>query len=427
MKKILLAGLSALSFMAMTEVANAQELSTNISTSVTLTENVKLTQNVTLDNKAKLIINDGSKVTIDLNGFNLTQSSDNYAIDNKGELEIIDSTKKGMIKCTSNRSSCIRNYKSMTIKDISVNSVFTSVKNEEDSYLTITNSNLTSTGNITGTVMNYGDTEINGGIITATGNGSVAIFNLTYENFSSKTEVRGSTLKAPKAVETYYDDGSSAPAATVKNEVKITGGVIDAESTFNIREVPTSDGGKMVSDLRIGGEIEAPVAALKYIVAGSAVTINSEITGNITIPEGVEIAELADENQVLVENEDGTYSAKQRADYSKLLELLESLEDIDESLYTEESLQKFAEVIISVGEEVEEMGPLSIDDQDKIDALVKKIEDAHKELVKVDSADKTDDTIKEVPNTYDGIMLYVVIGIISLGTLGFAIKKKLFQ
>lgn len=337
LKKI--GGLGLVSISLMLYGANdvkAQELPETVNTTITINENVKLSHNVTLTEKAKLLISENKDITIDLNGYTISQTSDNYNIDNTGaNVTIIDSSnKKGKITCTSASSSCVRNYKEMTIDGVTINSVYTAVKTEEETNTTIKNSNLTSSSPIAGTIMNWGNSTIDNSIIKGSNSKGVnnegkdcygtAIYSLGYtdngKHYNSVATINNSTISGYYAVlaKNYYDKDDTTQT------VKINGGTI-IQSAENDNTTLTL---KNNSTLEISGEVKAPIEAMDYAQDGTKIILNRDVKEgiynipnnitldtknvsvadnakiNITNPDNVELKE----NEVLVKNEDNTYS-----------------------------------------------------------------------------------------------------------------------
>lgn len=337
LKKIGGLGLASLSLMLYgANGVKAQELPEIVNTTITINENVKLSHNVTLTEKAKLIILDGKDVTIDLNGYTLSQTTDNYNIDNKdGTLTIIDSAnKKGKITCTSTSSSCVRNNKEMTIDGVTINSVYTAVKTEEATSITIKNANITSTSPTAGAFMNWGDATIDNSVIKGSNSKALnskgeyeygtSIYSLGYvangTQYNSTVTINNSTISGYYAVfaKNYYDEDNTTQT------VKINGGTIIQSAENNDTTLTLENN----SILEISGEVEAPIEAMNYAKEGTKIILNRDVeegsynipnnitldTKNISVADNVKInitnpdnVELK-ENEVLVKNEDNTYS-----------------------------------------------------------------------------------------------------------------------
>ena len=175
---------------------------------------IKLTEDVTLSKTHE--INEGESLTIDLNGHTLTGPTNDYLVDNKGTVKIIDTgSNKGKISCPSNTSSCLRNLGTMEIDGITVESAFAAVKNDgtgsEDQKgehygnLTVKNSTIISTrvGNsqtvgYTGAIQNWGFAEISNTTILAEKEYGVFVRS---DNFvSSNTIIKDSNINAAYAI-----------------------------------------------------------------------------------------------------------------------------------------------------------------------------------------------------------------------------------
>lgn len=301
-KKILFAFTFALSALGLITGVNAAEtLPAAKDGKITLTEDVALVK--------EFKVNENQSITIDLAGHTLTGPEnlkpgtreggyDGYTINSFGSLKIIDSgTSKGKIICPSDDSSCIRNYKTLEIDGVSIESNFISVKNEEASELTIKNSNITSYGK-SSSIQNYGNSIVTDSIISATNN-SVAIFALTYRDYSSKITINNSFIDAKRAILTSYDNGSFK-SETASSSVIINGGSFSSDATIVQEENSTA------SSIKINGEVTGPAAILPYTQTGSIITLNEKVS-DAEVPEGVKVNTSLDGAEVVV-NSDGTIS-----------------------------------------------------------------------------------------------------------------------
>lgn len=433
---------TAFAFLAMPFMVNAQELAERIDTTVTVTEDVVLTHDVALTNKAKLIIN--GNVTIDLNGQTLEQASENYAIDiQKGSVVTI---KNGSIICSGNNSSsCVRNYSELTLDGVVVKSVFTAVKNEEESTLHIMNSEISaswiSADKTKGSaaVQNFGTADITDSLLyhESTESLAVAVYALTYKDFSSKITVTNSELRAPQAVQTYYDNLNGTPKPTTPDvvaEVEINGGIISEGSIINIRplDATTPANGSLV----VKGEVVGPISVLDYLAENATLVINTDVDGGdyefnegytVIIPEDIAfnadsliISDTADVriegNRDLVENEDGSWSIIETADYTAIADFIHQyIDGLDLTIYTEESLEVLANALDAI--------PLDAtpDQQDLVDEAFEQLKAAYDALVLIDN-----EPIEENPDTSDsGIMSEVVLGFVSfIGIAGCGLYVK---
>jgi len=424
-------------FLAMPFMVNAQELAERIDTTVTVTEDVVLTHDVTLTNKAKLII-DGN-VTIDLNGQTLEQASENYAIDiTKGSVVTIKNSKEtGSIICSGNTSSsCIRNYSELTLEGVTVKSVYHAVKSEEETKLHINNSTITATGANSAAIQNYGIADINDSIISHEAQNGVAIYALTYLDYSSKITINDSILAADQAVQTFYDDTNNTPKPTnsdVVAEVLINGGTISEGSIINIRDLDASTPAN--GRLAVSGEVIAPISVLNYLTEGSSLILNTNVDGGdyefkegytVFIPSDITFkadsltmtnAEVIIEgNRNLNQNADGSWGLVDTADYTAISEyIMQYIDGLDLAIYTEESLGVLADALDAIPWDA------TPDQQDLVDEAFEKVKAAYDALVLIDK-----EPVEENPNTSDsGIMSEVVLGFVSfLGLAGCGLYVK---
>lgn len=157
---------------------------------------------------------------------------------------------------------------------------------------------------------------------------------------------------------------------------------------------------------------------------------NLEINHNIVIPKDVtlkvaENVKLTVLPNIKVENNgkvevSGNIEGNILANYTKLEEIEAIVKNLDESLYTEESLQELKTAMSNVNKE------LRYDEQEKLDKMVKNIEVALNNLKKLESdQQKPIDSNKveiENPKTADNILLY--ISSLLLAVLGLKVSLK---
>lgn len=398
---------------------NAEELSGNITSSKTITENIILSGDVTLSNNAFLIVGNGANVTIDLNGYKLEQTKNKYAIDNsKGTLTIVDNgSTKGKIVCNSKYTACIRNYKLTKIDGVIIDSNYTAIKNEEATTLIIKNSNITSKRD--GTILNYGTATIDDSVITNTStksvseaNNGIAIYALTYSNYSSHAILKNCVLDANSAVITSRD-GAADPSNPVAKVEIIDSEIINNANIFLINNF---------SDVSFSGNIKAPISIIQYAKSGTNFILNKDVNqGVYSIPNGVILnttlvnisddAEISvndianidiNEDKVIVYNSDNdTYSILNKADYSKLNQVLEKTNSINKKLYTQGSYKKLMDSISNIDYNLDE------GKQNIVDEYVTRINHAINNLVKIPSDIKN-------PNTFDISLKFIILFSISL-------------
>lgn len=266
-------------------IVNADSMPTEVSGKITLSENITLDE--------KFVVESGKTLTIDLAGYTLTGPNDNYAIDNSGNLTIIDSNStKGKIVCPSTSSSCVRNNKGVLLIDgIAIESNFVAVKTEPDSNTTIKNSSLSSTLTVTttGTILNWGNTNIDNSKILATSSG-VAIYSNCGEDESDGVE-KSSTLNISNSelegkYTLYLRRSISSPTYSYSNvkDSKITGKISAANSEETV---------KMMGKIEVDGNGFS--MALSKAVSGTEIVATTDVSLNktelkdgvtLTIPEG---------------------------------------------------------------------------------------------------------------------------------------------
>lgn len=369
---------------------------TNAKAATTLPEadeygRITLTEDVTLS--SKYLISADKDIIIDLNGHTLTGPTTNYAIDNRGKLEITN----GNIVCPESTlsydSSCIRNYKELTMDKVDVNASWTAVKNEEASIMSIKDTKLFSDKNTAGVVMNYGTATIeNSEVIGNNAYRGTAIFALSYaedgKTYDSMISVKNSVLSAYDAVLAKQTTESKGTAAT--QVVTIEGGTIASTAKLEVEDN---------SKLMLHGEITAPIEALKYALDGTSIIVNSsKIEGEIEIPKQVKVTfnNSTDLTNATIKTYLGATIVNNTSNEIKVIVIDEENKEVTIPANT-------------IGEiKVEENKPTEDDN--------KPSEDDNK---------KPDNTIDENPKTNDGIFAATMITILSLGTLAVASKKVL--
>lgn len=217
-----------------------------------LEENAKVTVKLDKDVNESIVIPEKTNVTLDLNGYRITNTDGKHTILNKGNLTIDG---EGTVDNTSNGRGALVNDKGAvaTIKGgeftrskeagesptISGNNSWYVISNEAGSKMTIENANVHSKGKFSSLVRNAGSLTIKDGKFE---NGFIAI--KTEEN--TKLNIEGGTISSPtQAIQSYGD--------TTITGGKLTGQVTvlkydDFNSNLNIN----------------GGEIEGKVVLWHY-------------------------------------------------------------------------------------------------------------------------------------------------------------------
>lgn len=272
----------ALTFVFCVTNVNAGELPTEKDGKIVLKENVTLDE--------RYLIKDGETLTIDLAGYKLTGPNNDYAIDNRGTLTIIDSgNTKGQIMCPAEGASCLRNFGGkMTITGVDINSLFIAVKNEEDSILLITDSKLKSTfvtpsGWVTGVILNAGTATITTSVIDG-GTGIYGIYatsGATAEQKNSTTNINDSELTGKMAI---YSRRTSTATTDTTQTININGGKINSNLSA------TSSKGSNVS---IVGDVQTTASSVSAVLdladSGANIILGENYKKSLKVPSGVKL------------------------------------------------------------------------------------------------------------------------------------------
>ncbi len=380
---------------------------------------VTLQGNVTLDSSWVLAANSNIK-TIDLNGHTLTRGVRyGYLINSSTDLTI----KNGKVVCgkeqavidgekaETSSSSCIRSYGSLTVDGVDVDAYWTALKAEEGTTLSIKNSRVSSQSGTAGTILNYGNATIeNSSIKAASVPNGAAIFTMSYAdktgNFGANVLVKGSTVEGywPVLLGKYddYSEENGLPTSVS----------FEGENTI------ISDGGFLRKDsardevtLSISGEVTAPSEALKYLEEGSKLTLNEDLTEEVTIPDGMTlvIAPGVDVSEGKITFEEGA--------------LIENRSGKDIVVYASLDGEE-KEVNVPDGTAVskyEEEKPSEPTDPTEPSEPVGPVDPNHPTE---EPSDKPSEDIKN-PQTFDGVTIYAALAIVSVGGLGLVLKKRL--
>lgn len=474
LKGVLLAVLLLATFVLVpNKVSAASVLPEKVNGEITLTEDVTLTETFVVEDE----------VVLNLNGHTLdTTAGDTIYVKNTGTLTIKgDGTVTNNIHqkaplfnngittidgatltrndtAKTNTYYVILNHGTMTIKNATVTNpgVFSSLV--ANGYYDFTNTADERKGYVVGTNQEYPELTIDGGTfdggmntIKNDDNAIVTINDGTFKNSKqvslqnhNEAYINGGTFETPTGDDkTNIYVGNAGSDSVNKGILVINGGTFNAEhllegpkgystaveingGTLNytgtfFNEEKTTEAFK-TDGVEIKGSVTAPVSAVVYAKDGSDITLNSELNigDTITVPEGAAVY-LPDEEvgkKVFVDNGDGTFTVAESADISKFLEVIDTIDKLEESDFTEESIQAFEAALEGLAEEIAGL-KLTKDEQDQIDAITQKLEDAMNLLVKAREADET-----ENPNTGDNVLLYAILALISAGGCGLIIRKK---
>lgn len=294
-------------FLFSTNINAATTLPAEVDGVITLTEDVSLT--------SSFEIAEGKTLKIDLNGFTLNgPSGSGYALDNKGNLTVVDNgSTKGKIECTAS-SACVHNgfydetenvnnvTSKLNIDGVTINSTFIAVKTEPDGVTTINNSNMSSTydKSDTGTIMNWGTTTINNSEISGnTKTPAIYATSSSSPEVNSVTNVNNSTLSGKYGVYSRRDDSGKTTQT-----INIAGG------TINNSIQGTSTSGVIYN---VTGDVKASASSVSSLLlasnnaniiltenlSGKKLTVKSGST--FTIAEGVTYT-LTGSNPLIVED-----------------------------------------------------------------------------------------------------------------------------
>ena len=300
------------------------------------------------------------------------------------------------------------------------------IKNDDNGVLEVNEG--TFQNNYQVSIMNWNVTTINGGTFkTPAGNDKTNLFVGTAGADSVNKGIlviNDGTFEAEHLLEGYTG---------VITPVEINGGTFEITDSFFNEEPDKSPENFVESGAEIVGNVTAPKVALAYAKKGATVNLTDAKLGDkLTAEEGVYIAlpESAVGNLAFTQNEDGSLTIVESADLTKLAEILNKIMELNEEDYTEESAAILTKVIEDNAEAI--VNPnFTKEEQDKVDALTKKLEDAVAALVKISDADSkpsvpTEPEI-ENPKTGDNILLYVITGIVSVCGLAYFVKSKRFN
>lgn len=260
---------------------------------------IKLTEDVTLSKE--YVINEGESLTIDLNGHTLTGPTDNYLVNNKGTVKIIDTgSNKGKINCPSNTSSCLRNLGTMEIDGITAESAFVTIKNDATSSedkegehygnLTVKNSTIISTrvraatgDGYTGALQNWGTAKVDNTTITATDK-DTAVFarSGSATNTDSTITISNSTLTGGWFV-VHERDGNNQTTQTVN----ISDSTLTGQATATAYKGAVSNySGNITVTTNKPSTSNVVVANSK---PGTKITFDMDYSTVLAIPEGVTV------------------------------------------------------------------------------------------------------------------------------------------
>lgn len=309
------------------------------------------------------------------------------------------------------------------------------VKNDDNGVLEINDG--TFQNNYQVSLMNWNEATINDGTFnTPTGNDKTNIAVGSYGANSVDKGVliiNGGTFNAEHLLE-------SSQGYPVYTPVEINGGTFNYTDTFfneSLLNTSLENNG-----VEIVGEVTAPKSALAYAKSGAIVNLTDAELGDVlSAEEGVYVT-IPDVGVLALQaNEDGTLTVVKSADLTKLEEIINTIANLNEEDYTEESAAILTKALEDNLEAI--LNPnFTSEEQDKVDALVSELENAVAALVKKSDAETPSepsvpseptepvepstpsDNVVENPKTGDSILSYMVLGIISMFGASYAIVKK---
>ena len=268
--------------------------------------------------------------------------------------------------------------------------------------LVVEDGEITSLGTTTTSAPNGNGTAVDGAAIAVAQHTTIQEVSIT---------INGGVITGPTAV---YEETPENPSDETIVNLEIAGG--EFISTNDTQDAISSENKTGF----ITGDITADVASVKYAKDGAYITLNEslDVDDVLAVPDGVSV-ELPEEDfgeKVFVDNGDGTFTVKESADLTKLIELIEKIEKLDEKDYTEKSAEEFGKLLDELGEELENL-ELTVDNQDKVDDIVKRLEAGMDKLIKKNSN----------PETSDNIGLYFSLALVSLTLAGAVVLKKRYN
>ena len=243
------------------EVSSTVEVSTAAALQTALTNAtngtvIKLTDNITVSSRAKFS-GQSMTVTLDLNNYTLTGSDGDYALSNENGGGATTGTlivKNGTIKRADDvkdSTSTVHNYGQMELNNVQVQGNYIVVKNEETATLTMNNCTLTAPDV-------YGDNQAPSGL----------------QNWGTAT-ANNCTIKSGTAVlaASWADSKRSYDSNTYLNNCTISGSSYAVSSgradKSTAKQIVNVNGGSYTGNIDSG--------------AGSDITINTEIKGNMSV------------------------------------------------------------------------------------------------------------------------------------------------
>ena len=335
---------------------------TNTSGKDTITNNGELTITGTgtvdnVSNSKAAMVNKG---TATLNGATLTRSAEKkgntyYVLDNNHGTFYM---KSGKITNTAISSSCVRNIEAtFYMQGGEISNDFIALKNDDNGIIYMTGGVVNSNKTGGSALQNWGTLKMSGGTLNAA-TGAYALWNLTWSNDYTQT------------------------TAVISDNAVINGKVV---LSYNDNKPITNTPELTINGGSINGDVVNSTPSELVITAG-------DINGNISTSGKITVSD---------------------ADYSKVEELINKANQLDKTLYTEDSIKALEDAINKVDY------TKNVLEQDEVDEMASNIEKALNNLVQPSQSTVTN------PKTADNILLYVISSIAGLGLATVATKKIL--
>lgn len=394
MKKGLFGVILAVAIALVPSVVNAEE--------VTLQSKISAANNgdtIVLDQDyaEDITIDAGKEITIDLNGHNL-ESATGHTITNRGMLTI-----KGNGNITNNKidGAPLFNDKG-TVYIYGGN--FSRINATNNSYYVI---------------LNHGVMSIDGGSFSSE-NGIASLIDNGWYNPAENTDqntavmyIYGGTFKMKNNDKYIKNDdygqmyvyggnfSMEGPSSAVIANVGSVGNVETVEVNGGNFEYTGSK--QVIWDYIYQTTNHASKTVSIYGGTFKTTDTNAVISN---APLGTDIESTTDSNG-------NTVLEFKRADYTKIGELFDKVQQIDDSKYTEESLNKLLQVLDSVN------WNLGVSEQELVNQMADHIENAINALVEKESTStpEANENI-ENPNTLDNLLFYIITLIVSVVCLG---------
>lgn len=260
-------------------------ISTNVDAATVMPEAVDgvitLTEDVTLS--SPYVIASGKTLTIDINGHTLTGPTNNYTIDNQGDLIIIDNgATKGKIhsNAPNTQKACIRNNKTMKINGVTINSEKdNAVVNEPNATIIIDDSTLTTAYQYKtcGAFKNYGNATINNSTMKSTYKAAAGLYLDSKDGSVSTTVVNNSLISGTYSSSSSVFSHTNAVGTFIMNNGEIAGKIALNDNI----------------DKKLSGTIKTDYldkdTILPIVEKGSTLVLTKGVasSSNRVIPEGV--------------------------------------------------------------------------------------------------------------------------------------------